>query len=60
MTIKKIIGKWNGYTVYLNKEKDKHYWTIEKNGKVENRFDDKESFGHWIFHSRFKPSGAKI
>lgn len=55
---KQKIGKWNSYNVFLHKSK-KPYWTIESNGKVHNRFDDKESFGHWMYHSGFKPSRSK-
>ena len=57
--VKTNIGKWNGYTVYIHRGKGKTHWTIESNGKVHNRFDDPESFGHWVYHSGFKPSGAK-
>lgn len=55
-----IIGKWNNYNVNLIKNKDKTYWTItDKNGKKHNRFNDPESFGHWVFHSGFKPNIQK-
>ena len=60
MKIKTLIGKWNKhYSVYLNKSKDKYFWTVEEKGKIHNTFNDADSFGHWIFHSGFKPAGAK-
>jgi len=54
------IGKWNSYNVFMNKNKEKVYWTIEDNkGNITNKFESKESFGHWVFHSGFKPGNDK-
>ena len=54
------IGEWNGYSVYLNKEKGGVHWTIESsNGKIHNTFESPESFGHWVFHSGFKPGNER-
>jgi len=50
--MKKIIGKWDGNNVNLHKEGKKVYWTITgKDGTEHNRFNDPESFGHWVYHS---------
>lgn len=53
--MKQKIGIWNDYNVFLHKDKDKIYWTVEDDNKEHNRFESKESFGHWVFHSGFIP-----
>jgi len=54
-----IIGKWNNYFVFLRNSESPVWFIIDKKGKIQNTFESKESFGHWIYHSGFKPKGAK-
>jgi RNA polymerase sigma factor (sigma-70 family) len=56
--MKQRIGRWNEYDVILVKSKDETYWIISSGKKVHNRFNTAEDFGHWMYHSGFKPDGA--
>ena len=53
-----IIGKWNGYTVNMIKDKNMVngiYWTItDRKGKELNRFESKASFGQWVYRTKFR------
>jgi len=57
---KRKIGTWGDYSVYMHKSKDDVHWTVESGGTEHNRFDDPESFGHWVYHSGFKPGKEAI
>ena len=61
--IGRIIGTWKGYNISLIEDPDMvdgHYWTItDDEGNEKNRFESGASFGHWVYHTGWRPDTSR-